>query len=177
MESSSLSAATNDANVINTISNKISRSLEDGGSSLGLTQGEIIFVTLACFVVVIASIFALYSVYKKRRQAKSAQQNNSFTTPAVMSPAIAMGNGMEQYPASDVNNSMVFREPIRNEGAYATATGEEKNRRATLDSVVSTGGKKVNRRATTGSVGLNVSKQYKVAAMNQMRRMSDESEP
>lgn len=169
MESLSLSAGTKDANVINRISSKISRSLEDGGSSIGLTQGEIIFVTLACFVVVIASIFAIYSVYKKRRQAKSAQRNNSITT-AVTSPAIAMGNGMEQYPASDVNNSMVSRESIRHN------KDEERSRRATIESAVSTGGKQ-SRRASTGSVGLNVSKNYKVAAMNQMRRMTNESEP
>mmetsp|Transcript_20848 Transcript_20848/g.32646 ORF Transcript_20848/g.32646 Transcript_20848/m.32646 type:complete len:164 (+) Transcript_20848:165-656(+) len=160
--SSNLRAATKDTNVINTVSTKISRSLEDGGSSVGLTQGEIIFVTLACFVVVIASIFAIYSVYKRRRQA-----NKSITTPpaAVMSPAIAIGNGTEQFPTSDVNNSMVSRESI-----------EERNRRATLDSVESAGGKKA-RRASTGSAGSNVSKQYKVAAINQMRRMSELSEP
>ncbi len=161
--SSSLRAATKDTNVINTVSTTISRSLEDGGSSVGLTQGEIIFVTLACFVVVIASIFAIYSVYKKRRQA-----NKSITAPpaaAVMSPAIAIGYGTEHFPTSDVNNSMVSRESI-----------EERNRRATLDSVESTGGKKA-RRASTGSAGSNVSKQYKVAAINQMRRMSELSEP
>ncbi len=173
METSSLSAGTKDANVINRISNKISRSLEDGGSSIGLTQGEIIFVTLACFVVVIAAIFAVYSVYKKRRQAKSAQRNNSMTRAAVMSPAIAMGNGME-HPPSDINNSMVSRESIRNKSGYAT--DEERKRRSTLDSVVSNAGKQ-SRRASTGSAGLNVSKQYKVAAINQMRRMTNESDP
>ncbi len=171
MESSSPSAGTKDANVINRISNTISRSLEDGGSSIGLTQGEIIFVTLACFVVVIAAIFAIYSVYKKRRQAKSAQRNNSITRPNVMSPAIAMGNGME-HPAADINNSIVSRESIRNKSGYAT--DEERTRRTTFDSVNSTGGKQM-RRASTGS--LNVSKQYKVAAINQMRRMTNESDP
>eukprot|EP00984_Skeletonema_dohrnii_P000551 scaffold177_cov113-Skeletonema_dohrnii-CCMP3373.AAC.5 len=169
MVSSSAAAATEDTSAKIIIKN-MSRSLEDGGSSIGLTQGEIIFVTLACFVVVIASIFAIYSMYKKRKQAKSARQNNNITSPAVMSPTITIGNGSDQYPATNVGNSMLSRESI------ARHNNEERNRRATVDTVDSTGGKK-SRRSSTGSAGSNVSNQYKVAAINQMRRMSDLAEP
>ena len=57
----------------------------------------------ACFVVVAAGIFAIYSVYKKRK----ARQNNNITTPAAISPpVIAKGNGMDQFPKADVADSI-----------------------------------------------------------------------
>ena len=157
------SVAAANSSVTNTITSNKSRSLQDGGSSVGLTQGEIIFVTLACFVVVIAFIFAIYSVYKKRR---ARQQNNHITTPT-MSPVIAKGNGMDQYPTADVADN------INNRGY---STDEERNRRASIESVDSKGGKR-SRRSSAGSAGSNVSNQYKVAAINHMRRMSEMSEP
>jgi len=156
------SVAAANTSVTNTITSNKSRSLQDGGSSVGLTQGEIIFVTLACFVVVIAFIFAIYSVYKNRR----ARQNNNITTPT-MSPVIAKGNGMDQYPTADVADN------INNRGY---STDEERNRRASIESVDSKGGKR-SRRSSAGSAGSNVSNQYKVAAINHMRRMSEMSEP
>lgn len=164
MAPSSSVAATEDNSLTNIITNNNSRSLQDGGSSVALTQGEIIFVTLACFVVVAAGIFAIYSVYKKRK----ARQNNNITTPAAISPpVIAKGNGMDQFPTADVADS------INNRGY---STDEERVRRASIESVDSKGVKR-SRRRSTGSSGSNVSNQYKVAAMNHMRRMSDLAEP
>ena len=165
MVPSSSVAATEDNSLTNIITNNNSRSLQDGGSSVALTQGEIIFVTLACFVVVAAGIFAIYSVYKKRK----ARQNNNITTPAAISPpVIAKGNGMDQFPKADVADS------INNRG-YSTDE-ERVVRRASIESVDSKGVKR-SRRRSTGSAGSNVSNQYKVAAMNHMRRMSDYAEP
>ena len=162
---SSSAAATEDNSLTNIITNNNSRSLQDGGSSVALTQGEIIFVTLACFVVVAAGIFAIYSVYKKRK----SRQNNNITTPAAISPpVIAKGNGMmDHFPTADVADS------INNRGY---STDEERVRRASIESVDSKGVKR-SRRRSTGSSGSNVSNQYKVAAMNHMRRMSDLAEP
>ena len=154
--------------------NEVSRSLEDGGSSLGLTQAEIIFVTLACFVVAIASIFTIYTIYTKRRQAASARQNNNVRNSAVLSPVIKLGNGMNQQTQADVGNSMVSRESTR-QYSRGNSIEEDRTRRASLDSVDSTG-RKQSRRRTTESASSNVSSQYKVAAINHMRRMSDAAE-
>ena len=166
MVPSSYAAATEDNSLTNIVTNDNSRSLQDGGSSVALTQGEIIFVTLACFVVVAAGIFAIYSVYKKRK----ARQNNNITstTAAISPPVIAKGNGMDQFPKADVADS------INNRG-YSTDE-ERVVRRASIESVDSKGVKR-SRRRSTGSAGSNVSNQYKVAAMNHMRRMSDYAEP
>jgi hypothetical protein len=173
------SAATEGSSAVQT-SNNISP-LEDGGSSAGLTQGELIFVTLACFVVAIASMFAIYTVYRKRRQPEADQKtstrlNNNITTPAVNSPVISIENGIssekDQYPATNVGNSMSRESSGRNNRRCSTDQ-DRKNRRGTLDST----GSVKSRRSSMGSTGSNVSNQYKVAAINQMRRMSEMSEP
>jgi len=108
------SSAATDGSATAQTSNNISP-LENGGSSAGLTQGEIIFVTLACFIVAIATLFAIYAVYRKSRQTEADQKtstrlNNNITTTTVNSPVISIENGisseMDQYPSTDVGNNM-----------------------------------------------------------------------
>ena len=46
---------------------------DDGGSSgdtWTMTQGEIVFATLACFVVVSVSIYAMYATYQREKRRK-----------------------------------------------------------------------------------------------------------
>jgi hypothetical protein len=167
--------------------NIISRSLQDGGSSAGLTQGEIIFVALACFVVVIAAIFAIYTVFMKRRRPEadvktSARQNTTTYSPAENSPVNSSEKGissnLDQYPAPDAGNSMSHESSWRNNRRCSTDSDRNRRRGSmnTVDSTGSSDGKK-SRRSSMGSGGSNVSNQYKVAAINQMRRMSELSEP
>jgi hypothetical protein len=169
------SSAATDGSATAQTSNNISP-LENGGSSAGLTQGEIIFVTLACFIVAIATLFAIYAVYRKRRQTEADQKtstrlNNNITTTTVNSPVISIENGisseMDQYPSTDVGNNMSHESSWRNNQDI------RQNRRGTVEST----GSVKSRRSSMGSAGSNVSNQYKVAAMNQMRRMSELSEP
>ena len=158
--------------------------LEDGGSSAGLTQGEIVFVTLTCFIVAVATIFAIYVVHRKRRQrAEENQKNNDTPTSTQLnSPPVnsTVFNEMGKYPTAgsihDTSRGYSFTGNHR-----PTFESEDSRMNRRRDNIMNTvesqgsGGKK-SRRSSKGSAGSNVSNQYKVAAMDKMRHMSEVSD-
>lgn len=150
--------------------------LEDGGSSAGLTQGEIVFVTLACFIVAVAAIFAIYVVHRKRRQRTEENQKNNDTptstqlnSPPVNSTEL---NEMGKYPTAGSSHDTSRGYSLT--GNHFESEDSRMNRRNTAESQGSGG--KTSRRSSMGSTGSNVSNQYKVAAMDKMRLMSELSD-
>ena len=153
--------------------------LEDGGSSAGLTQGEIVFVTLACFIVAVAAVFAIYVVHRKRRQRAEEEQKNNDTptstqlnSPPVNSTEL---NEMGKYPTAGSSHDTSRGYSLTgNHRPTFESEDSRMNRRNTVESQGSGG--KTSRRSSMGSAGSNVSNQYKVAAMDKMRLMSEVSD-
>lgn len=156
--------------------------LEDGGSSAGLTQGEIVFVTLACFIVAVAAIFAIYAVHRKRRQrAEENQKNNDTPTSTQLNSPVNSTelNEMGKYPTvgSSHDTSRGYSLTGNHRPTFESEDSRMNRRRDSMNTVESQGsGGKKSRRSSMGSAGSNVSNQYKVAAMDKMRRMSEVSD-
>lgn len=172
----------NNTNASQTPNNNNISPLEDGGSSAGLTQGEIIFVTLACFIVTVAAIFAIYVVHRKRRQRAEDQKNNDAPTstqlnlPHVNSTEL---NEMGKYPTagSSHDTSRGYSPTGNHRPTFESEDSRMNRRRDSTNAVESQGSSgKTSRRSSMGSTGSNVSNQYKVAAMDKMRRMSEVSD-
>lgn len=171
----------------------------DGGNSKHLTQGEIIFVTLLSFVIVVVIVWGAYEFHRRRKRQQTDQKEDEQRRASaegldmeitVTDPEIkgltnggdAENKAMRENPGSqawDGNRRGTLEsndsDAKMNRGSSRRASwesngsegkmGRNGSRRGSMDSGP-------NRRSTLGSVGSNVSSNYKLAAIDHMNQIS-----
>lgn len=167
---------------------------DDGGSSKHLTQGEIIFVTILSFLVVLAVSLAIYAIFfqnrKRQQQLDQEKANNAGGgqgTEIVVD--IEANNGAMGQKANGAENNGREIQRSASSGAIPRRASEDSNggggrrpRRSTLDhtprsSSIDRGPRRATtegpvRRTTVTSMGTNVSSHYKLAAIEHMNQIS-----
>ena len=175
---------------------KLTKLLMDslGGTSKALTQGEIVFVTLLSFVVLVAICVGAYLYYRRKTRANEQFINNKSNNNSEVGGSSAHQQQQQQLGTEitvvDIENNGQLALPMNTtEGGAAVA--DPIHRRYTLDSTGS--GAPPNksrrpsmesdhsgslgplvqpRRASQSSMGSNVSANYKLAAIEHMNQIS-----
>ena len=167
----------------------------DGGTSKALTQGEIVFVTLLSFVVLVAICVGAYLYYRRKTRANEQFINNKSNNNSEVGGGSAHQQQQQQQLGTEItvvdieNNGQLALPMNTTEGGAAVANPI--HRRCTLDSTGS--GAPPNksrrpsmesdhsgslgplvqpRRASQSSMGSNVSANYKLAAIEHMNQIS-----
>lgn len=161
----------------------------DGGSSKQFTQGEIIFATLLSFVVLIAVILAIYAVYIHRKNPlidlKDADQRRpSHGEGTEISCVVGCDAGAIDHHVDDAENGSdrnFHHGPGSRRGSMESNGSDVKKsrqvRRSSTDGsygmIPQQQGVESGRRASMGALGgPNVSRQYKLAAIQHMNQIS-----
>mmetsp|Transcript_1718 Transcript_1718/g.3670 ORF Transcript_1718/g.3670 Transcript_1718/m.3670 type:complete len:189 (-) Transcript_1718:258-824(-) len=163
---------------------------DDGGSSLQLTQGEIIFATLLSFVVLVAVILGIYVIYMHRRnqlmdQKDAGQRRPSHGQGTVTSCVVDGDTGAIDHQVDNAENGNSDRNSSHGPGsrrAIIDSNGsgmknirQGNHRRATVDGSGSNGmtlGGESSRRASISSGAPTVPSHYKLAAIEHMNLIS-----
>ena len=146
---------------------------DDGGSLTFFTQGEILFVTLTSFVIVVAAFFSL----RKRSRENSYEDDDPFEDLTTLTTDCI--SSMEDRRLFKGNKgTKPFSSDAIVDAENARGRSWRGNRRPSVDSHTSSSSTTY---ATAGSasssgmrslIGANVSNHYKVAAIDRMREMS-----
>ena len=146
---------------------------DDGGSLTFFTQGEILFVTLTSFVIVVAAFFS----FRKRSRENSYEDDDPFEDLTTLTTDCI--SSMEDRRLFKGNKGIKpFSSDAIVDAENARGRSWRGNRRPSVDSHTSSSSTTY---ATAGSVsssgrrsliGANVSNHYKVAAIDRMREMS-----
>lgn len=153
-----------------------------GGSSMQLTQGEIVFATLLSFVVLVAIVLALYTYYIHRKPKQPMDATGTEISCIVDCDANAKDeadnvrgvNGFGRRRSSMESGSTdIRRGSMDDNDGFGNRGGP---RRTTTDSIGINGargnGTESDRRASCSALGPNVSRQYKQAAIEHMNQIS-----
>ena len=146
---------------------------DDGGSLTFFTQGEILFVTLTSFVIVVAAFFS----FRKRSRENSYEDDDPFEDLTTLTTDCI--SSMEDRRLFKGNKGIKpFSSDAIVDAENARGRSWRGNRRPSVDSHTSSSSTTY---ATAGSasssgrrslIGANVSNHYKVAAIDRMREMS-----
>eukprot|EP00581_Thalassiosira_minuscula_P016634 CAMPEP_0183725170 /NCGR_PEP_ID=MMETSP0737-20130205/19665_1 /TAXON_ID=385413 /ORGANISM="Thalassiosira miniscula, Strain CCMP1093" /LENGTH=177 /DNA_ID=CAMNT_0025956017 /DNA_START=166 /DNA_END=699 /DNA_ORIENTATION=+ len=156
-----------------------SSDLGHGGSSVPLTQGEIIFVTIMSFVVVLAIALGAYAVCRHRRK-KQMPEKEEIKRRASEGQGTDIlvdleGSGSMDQEGGDI--PLVKFQDIRRASADSNGNDTKSNRerRATIESEgsnrLSSSGR-APRRPSQCTIGTNVSMNYKAAAIEHMNAIT-----
>ena len=157
----------------------------DGGSSNSLTQGEIIFVTLLSFVVLLACILGTYALcrrhQKQKQQIDQKDDAQRLTSDGQGTDIVDIeASGSLDHQGGDAENGKIIpretsQHPVSGGPLLRRASVESNrnvkkmkiqgSRRATMDGEGS-------RHANMGALGSNVSSRYKHAAIEHMNQIS-----
>ena len=144
---------------------------DDGGSLTFFTQGEILFVTLTSFVIVVAAFFSL-----RKRSRENSYVDDTHDLEDLTTLTTDCISSMEDRRLFKGNKGIKpFSSDAIVDAENARGRSWRGNRRPSVDSHTSS-----TTYATAGSasssgrrmIGANVSNQYKVAAIDRMKEMS-----
>ena len=156
---------------------------DSSGSWWTLTQGDVVFVTLACFVIVSVAIFAAYAAYRRNRR-----NIDYFDDDDLPRDYREMDCNYTNYNNLIEDKKFMMSEEVEQPNLFSSHAivdaGNERGRRSSSSwrdsrrrSVDSAGSRRSCRSLGShpdlfGSMGSNVSNQYKLAAIDHMRQVS-----
>lgn len=162
-------------------------SSNDGGFSVSkMTDGEVALVAFLSFVVILVIAFSIYAVTRRRRNLRQIQQKEAALPeqdPEEMPICVIEMDErpLDRQSSQLVNNSLhgssqhgsdggpIGDNSWHSRGSRRGSIGSNAgNRRASIDSTSSG----YRRRDSMNSMGSNVSKQYKFAAIDHMNQIS-----
>lgn len=162
----------------------------DGGNSSGLRQGEIIFVTMLSFFVLLGIIMGTYAMWRHRRRKEVEQkeaderQRTDLTIDIEAGEMHIKGGDSEKTSRRDSLSQQDSERHSRRGSRRASEDSsngrgniQRYNRRATVEigsghGMDGTRPPERHRRATMSSLGSNVSAGYKLAAIDHMNQIS-----
>jgi len=148
------------------ISDVITNSAYNEGGSSGfwmMTQGEIVFVTLACFFVVIVFVSAIYAVYQRRRRNKVSVYVDESGSIDTSIPSVEHTMDFSCLIQEENEDAEFSRRP--------SSSSWHDYRRRSVDSALTFGSrsyKSCGRNQLFSSITSNVPTQYKMATIDRM---------
>lgn len=149
------------------------------GYTCTMTQGEIVFATLACFFVVIVVVFAMYAFNQRRRRHKVGVYVDESRSISTSIPSIEhtmnFSSSIEnrRFINGEENARQMFSSPAIEDAEIAGSSSSSWRdyRRRSVDSALTFGSRSCissGRNQIFGSMTSNVSTEYKLAAIDRM---------
>mmetsp|Transcript_20890 Transcript_20890/g.37469 ORF Transcript_20890/g.37469 Transcript_20890/m.37469 type:complete len:185 (+) Transcript_20890:3-557(+) len=154
------------------------RNPSDGGTSKHFTQGEIVFVTLVSFIILLALVMGTYTCWRHRRKKNSqtTNPNNNGQGGDDIEMDMEISGASHDEKVKIITREFLLPPENRNRNNNSPtprriASTDSHRRRSTVESDGSNGDKR-KRRMSHSSGTSSVSSQYKLAAIEHMNQIS-----